>query len=125
MENYSLLKNSKIIKIANNKKNKKINNLLLLRDEMINNNIDDQIIQKYINEQYEIINTEYQKNINKKGDTQKIMNKKRDDALQFLFKNKIFLEQNNANPEYIKEYVKNQYNDINKTYENDNINFID
>lgn len=125
MENYNLLKNSRIIKNANNKKNKKINELLLIRDEMMNNNIDNKIIQKYVNEQYEIINTEYQKNINKKIDNQKLMSKKRDDALQFLFKNKSFLEQNNANPEYIKEYVKNQYHDINKTYENDNINFID
>jgi len=115
-------KNCKIFKIANNKKNKKINELLQLKECMVSNNIDEQIIKNYIDEQYKIINIEYQININKKGDTKKIIKKKRDDAINFLLKNKIFLEQNNASPEYIKNYVIKQYNDINKTYIiNDNI----
>ena len=126
MESYSLPKNSRVIKTANNKKNKKISELLQMRDQMINNKIDDQIIKKFIDEQYEIINNQYQKNINKKSDDKKIIDKKRNDAIQFLLKNKKFLELNNATPEYIKEYVKKQYEDINKTYVlNDGINFID
>jgi len=128
MENYSLPKNSRIIKIATTKKNKKINELLLIKETMINNNINHKIIKKYIDEQYEEINLNYQKSINKKTNPKKMLDKRRDDAIQFLLKNKNFLEQNNANPEYIKQYVKKQYEDINKTYvqnHNDNINFID
>jgi len=126
MENYNLQKNSRIIKIATTKKNNKINELLQLKETMINNNIDEQIIKKYIDEQYNIINNNYQESINKKRDLKKNMNKRREDAIKFLLKNKNFLEQNKANPEYIKEYVKKQYEDINKTYViDDGINFID
>jgi hypothetical protein len=93
---------------------------------MINNNIDEQTIKKYVDEQYEIINKNYEKSINKKTNPKKIIDKKREDAIKFLLKNKSFLEQNNADPEYIKEYVEKQYDDINKTYIIDNgINFID
>jgi hypothetical protein len=126
MENYNLQKNSRIIKIATTKKNNKINELLQLKDTMINNNIDTQIIKKYIDEQYNIINNNYQESINKKRDLKKNINKRREEAIKFLLKNKHFLEQNKANPEYIKEYVKKQYEDINKTYViDDGINFID
>jgi hypothetical protein len=126
MENYTLQKNSRIIKIATTKKNNKINELLQIKDTMINNNIDTQIIKKYIDEQYRIIIYNYQESINKKRDIKKNMNKRREEAIKFLLKNKNFLEQNKANPDYIKEYVKKQYEDINKTYVvDDGINFID
>jgi hypothetical protein len=126
MENYILPKNSRIIKIATTKKNKKINELLQIKETMIHNNIDDKIIKKYMDEQYTLINDNYQKNVNKKINPKKDMDKRREEAIKFLLKNKCFLEQNNAKPEYINEYVKKQYEDINKTYViNDNINFID
>jgi len=126
MENYNLQKNSRVNKIATTKKNKKINELLQIKETMINNNIDEQTIKKYVDEQYEIINKNYEKSINKKTNPKKIIDKKREDAIKFLLKNKSFLEQNNADPEYIKEYVEKQYDDINKTYIIDNgINFID
>ena len=126
MENYILPKNSRIIKIATTKKNKKINELLQIKETMIHNNIDDKIIKKYMDEQYTLINDNYQKNVNKKINPKKEMDKRREEAIKFLLKNKCFLEQNNAKPEYINEYVKKQYEDINKTYViNDNINFID
>jgi tRNA/tmRNA/rRNA uracil-C5-methylase (TrmA/RlmC/RlmD family) len=126
MENYSLPKNSRIIKIATTKKNKKINELLQIRDQMINNTIDIEIIKKYVNEQYEEINLKYLNSINKKTNPKKIMDKKREEAIQFLLKNKNFLEQNNAKPEYITEYVRKQYEYINKTYVlDDGIHFID
>jgi hypothetical protein len=126
MENYNLSKNSRIVKIATTKKNKKISELLQIRDQMINNNIDNNIIKKFVDDEYEIINKNYQNSINKKTNPKKIMDKRRDDAVQFLLKNKNFLEQNKANPEYIKEYVRKQYEDINNTYVlDDGINFID
>ena len=126
MESYNLQKNSRIIKIATTKKNKQINELLQMKETMIDNNIDIQTIKKYVDEQYEIINQNYQKSINKNKNPSKVMNKRREDAVKFLLKNKNFLEQCNANPDYIKEYVRNQYEDINKTYViDDGINFID
>ena len=126
MENYSLSKNSKTVKLATTKKNKKINELLQIRDTMIMNNINQDIIKKYVDEQYKIINTDYEKRIQKNIDPKKEMNKKRDDAIKFLLKNKTFLELNKASPEYIINYVKKQYDDINNTYVLDNgIHFID
>jgi len=129
------------ITMANNWKNKEIE----LRDEMIANNIDNILITKYINEQYDRINLEYETKIKKYNDKQKkLENKnlekdikqKRDKAVQFLLKNKAFLEENGASKEYIKKYVDKQYNTINLTYnieytdpydsiDLDKINFID
>lgn len=113
---------------ATNKKNKKINELLKIKDIMINNNIDNKIINKFIQDEYLIINKIYDKSINQKKNINKIINKKREKAIEFLLKNKNFLEQNNVNPEYIKIYVEKQYEDINNTYnlnDKDLIGFID
>ena len=133
------------ITMANNSKNKEIKHVLELRDEMIANNIDKNLIKKYTNEQYDRINLEYETKIKKYFDKQKnLENKnlekdikqKRDKAVQFLLKNKAFLEENGASEEYIKKYVDRQYNIINLTYniyysdpydliDLDKINFID
>jgi hypothetical protein len=120
-----------IIKNATIKKNKKINELLKMKETMIEQNINDEIIKKYIEEQYEIINNEYNKNINKKINPVKIMNKRKEKAVEFLIKNKLFLEQNKVKQEYIDLYVNKQYEDINKTYviknniKKDDFDFID
>ena len=121
-----------IIKNATIKKNKKINELLKMKESMIEQNISDKIIKKYVDEQYEIINNEYTKNINKKINPNKLMNKRKEKAVEFLIKNKLFLEQNKVKQEYIDLYVKTQYDDINKTYviqknniKKDDIDFID
>ena len=60
------------------------------------------------------------------------MNKRKEKAVEFLIKNKLFLEQNKVKQEYIDLYVKTQYEDINKTYviqknniKNNEIDFID
>jgi hypothetical protein len=131
--------------MADNWKNKEIKHVLELRDEMIANNIDNNLIKKYIDEQYDKINQEYETKIKKYYDKQKkLENKsvekdvkqKRDKAVQFLLKNKNFLEENGASKEYIKKYVDIQYNTINLTYnidysdpydtiDLDRINFID
>jgi len=124
--------NTNIIKNATVKKNKKINELLKMKESMIEQNISDKIIKKYVDEQYEIINNEYTKNINKKMNPNKLMNKRKEKAVEFLIKNKLFLEQNKVKQEYIDLYVKTQYEDINKTYviqknniKKDDIDFID
>jgi hypothetical protein len=124
-------KTPRSIIMAENWKNKEIKHILELRDEMLANNIDDNLIKKYIDEQYDKINQEYETKIKKYYDKQKkLENKsvekdvkqKRDKAVQFLLKNKNFLEENGASKEYIKKYVDIQYNMINLTY---NIDYSD
>jgi hypothetical protein len=122
------------IVIANNKKQAEIKNVLTLRDEMVANNIDNKLIQKYINEQYEKINLEYEKKITKYNEKTKIntqtqsqqkkikdIKKKREKAIEFLLKNKRFLEEQGASKEYIKKYVDKQYQEINEYYNIANI----
>jgi len=138
-------KQPRAITMADNWKQKEIKNVLELRNEMLINNIDENLIKKYIDEQYNIINAQYQekvqkyynKQINNKNlheiELKKELKNKRDKAIDFLIKNKTFLEDGGASQAYIKKYVEQQYNEINKTYtqtsilnENlDNINFID
>lgn len=119
------------ITMVENWKNKEIKHILELRDEMIANNIDDNLIKKYIDEQYYKINQEYETKIKKYYEKQKKLENKsvekdvkqrRDKAVQFLLKNKNFLEENGASKEYIKKYVDIQYNMINLTY---NIDYSD
>ncbi len=113
------------ITMAENWKNKEIKHVLELRDEMILNKIDEKLIKKYVDEQYENINQEYEKKINKYNEKQKKLEiknmekdnkQKREKAIQFLLKNKAFLEEKGASKEYIKKYVDSQYNQINQTY---------
>ncbi len=133
------------ITMAENWKNKEIKHVLELRDEMIANNIDEKLIKKYVDEQYNKINQEYEKKINKYYEKQKKsenknlekdIKQKREKAIQFLLKNKAFLEEKGASKEYIKKYVDAQYDIINQTYQIDtsdpyssinldSVNFID
>jgi hypothetical protein len=122
------------IVIANNKKQNEIKNILSLRDEMIENSIDPILIKKFVDEQYEKINRNYEDKIAKHNIkkekilqnneiTSKIKNikKKREKAVDFLLKNKTFLEEHGASKEYIKKYVEKQYNEINEFYDTTNI----
>ncbi len=131
------------IVMANNKKQKQINNILMLRDEMIKNSIDSTLIKKFMDEEYEKINKEYQMKIekantnlngksketetktnsNKKNNLNpsvKEIKKKREKAVEFLLKNKSFLEEHGASKEYIKKYVEKQYQEINEYYNIEN-----
>jgi hypothetical protein len=123
------------IVIANNKKQKQINNILTLRDEMIKNSIDSTLIKKFMDEEYEKINKEYELKIekatgekkeikvnsNKKNNpTSKDIKKKREKAVEFLLKNKSFLEEHGASKEYVKKYVEKQYQEINNYYNIEN-----
>ena len=113
------------VTIAANKRTKEIKHVLELRDEMIANNIDIILIKKYLDEQYEHINQEYDKRIKKHKETelkkQTNLNKKetkfkRTKAIEFLLRNKAHLEARRFKPEYIKKYVDRQYNEINQRY---------
>lgn len=114
------------IVMANNKKQKQIKNVLTLRDEMIKNFIDSTLIKKFIDEEYDKINKEYKtklekhKNSNSKNSNIDVcsneIKKKREKAVEFLLKNKSFLEEHGASKEYVKKYVDKQYKEINEYY---------
>jgi hypothetical protein len=109
--------------IANNKKQKAIKNLLLMRDEMIKTNTDNNLIQTFINEQYAIINKEHEERINKynKSKTEsKTIKSKKAKAIEFILKNKAVLEDNGVNKDYITLYVNKQYEEINEYYSKNN-----
>jgi hypothetical protein len=146
MDNKKILqqknKQPRTITMAENWKKKEIKNTLLLRDEMIANNINDKLIKQYLEDQYNRINKEYNNKIEKyyKNEKQKenrLINKnlkiKRNKAIEFLLKNKSFLEEKGVDAEYIKKYVEKQYEEINHIYTLDPeaninleaINFID
>lgn len=124
--------------IANNKKQKAIKNILLMRDEMIKTNTDTNLIQTFVNEQYAIINKEHEERINKYNKTKteaKTIKLKKAKAIEFILKNKAVLEDNGVNKDYITLYVNKQYEEINEYYSKNNeendtvnletINFID
>ena len=142
---YKLNKPPRSITMSENWKIKQIKHVLELRDEMIANNIDELLIKKYIDEQYNKINLEYESKINKYLEKQKNqedikmrkdIKQKREKAIQFLLKNKAFLEEKGASKEYIKKYVDTHYKEINQIYildspyvydtiNLDSVNFID
>jgi hypothetical protein len=133
-------KQPRSIVMANNWKIREIKGILILRDEMVANNINESLIKKFVDEQYEKINEQYNIKIKKHNDKQaklhnsgkKINKHERQKAINFLIQNKNFLEEHGANPEYIKKYVEKHYEDINNKYDNDgedvnlnNVNFLD
>ncbi len=132
MEKKIETKKPRSIVISDNWKQKEIQKVLSLRDEMIEHNIDKLLIKKYVDEQYNIINKKYEEKVQKYYQKQSKNNeqieqikqtnkKKREKAVDFLIKNKTFLEENGVNQKYIQNYVETQYNYINKTYDNTNI----
>lgn len=126
-KNYQKEKLPRPIVIANNKKQAEIKNILTLRDEMNKNNINTILVKKFIDEQYDKINKEYEERIikynknhekNPEIKISKEVKKKRGKAVEFLIKNKNFLEEHGASNEYIKKYVEKQYKEINEYYDN-------
>ena len=125
--------NSKVprtIVMANNWKNKEIATVIGLRDEMVTHNIDEKLIKKYLDEEYDRINTQYELRIKKYHDKleknlnnndNKSIKKSREKAIDFIIKNKMFLEEKGYNKEYIDKYVNKHYMIINEKYKtNDN-----
>ena len=121
--------------LANNWKTKEIKLLNILRKEMITNKIDEQLIKEYVDEQYTLINKKYENKIKKYNDKinvdakeTKITKSERKKAIEFIIKNKKFLEENGAPIEYINNYVEKHYESINNRFlikEKENIDFID
>jgi hypothetical protein len=131
------------ITMANNWKIKEIKIVLGLRDEMVAHNIDSTMIQEYIDEEYDRINTMYEMRINKYNNKSNKTNKSnksnksnkrlRDKAIEFLIKNKNFLEEKGYDSTFINNYVTKHYMVINNKYSSktetnnniDEISFID
>jgi hypothetical protein len=121
--------------IADNWKKREIKYVLELRDEMIANDIDKKLIDEYVEEEYEKINEQYTAKINKSSKKvidnklKKEIKMKRDKAVNFLLKNKSWMETNNVDSKYIKKYVDEQYEYIDSFYKVENfvmnIDFID
>jgi hypothetical protein len=100
--------------IARNRKLKELENLEIIKKEMIDNNLDSELINKYMDEEYEKIDLVYKKKVNdylskyKNNEiilTNSEKKNKRDAAIDFLLKNKTFLEENGVKPEQIKKFV--------------------
>ena len=98
---------------------------------MIKNSIDSTLIKKFMDEEYDKINKEYELKIQKYNNKDKKSNtnieskeikKKREKAVEFLIKNKSFLEEHGASKEYVKKYVEKQYQEINEYYDISNFN---
>jgi hypothetical protein len=111
--------------IARNRKLKELENLEIIKKEMIDNNLDSELINKYMDEEYEKIDLVYKKKVNdylskyKNNEiilTNSEKKNKRDAAIDFLLKNKTFLEENGVKPEQIKKFVDKEYKIINMKY---------
>lgn len=138
-------KKPRALTIAENKRAREIKHVLELKEEMIANKIDEKLIKKYLDEQYNIINQLYEEKIKKYQDNElkkqtkqmeKVLKVKREKAIEFLLKNKVYLEEKGYKHEYIKNYVDKQYKEINLIYsidpkdkiynvDLDKVNFID
>ena len=111
--------------IARNHKIKELDNLEIIRKDMIDNNLDIELINKYMDEEYEKIDNVYKKIVNnylskyKNNEiilTNSEMKNKRNAAIDFLLKNKTFLEENCVKLDQIKKFVDREYNIINTKY---------
>ena len=121
-------KQPRTIIMANNKKQKEIEHVLIVKNEMINNKIDDKLINEYINEQYKNINLEYETkvktywakqnkiNTNKNNKINNKININKNIEISVLIQNKNFLEEAGYTQEYIEKYIDNYYQKINNKY---------
>ena len=125
--------------LAKNWKEKEMRNVQCLRDEMIGAKIKTVLIEEFVSEEYNRIEAEHNRRVQKYHDKLKSPeekkitrenNKAREKAVQFIIKNKAFLEEKGYNKEYIDKYVEKHYNFVNMKYNNnvkykDTIDFID
>ena len=115
-------KNPRAITMANTWRQKEIAIALGLRDEMTQHNIDSKLIQEYLNEEYNRINTEHSAKIKRYYDKLNNMTsiksnkRERTKAIEFLIKNKTFLEEKGYDTDFINNYVEKHYSVINKKY---------
>ena len=112
--------------LADKKKLNDIDDLMKMKKIMIENKVNEKEIDNYVEEQYIKINKNYTDKIKKYEQKYKAreLKKERKDSIEFLIKNKNFLEEYNVKDEYINRYVEIQYNRINEKF-NDTVQFLD
>ena len=110
IDNWYYKKNKQTIDICNHIEQLSINNNILQQNKLL--------IEAFKNQQIDDINEKYKKKIenynNKKNINKNV--KKRNDALEFVIKNKNFLESIGEDKNKIKKYCDDQYSFINKKY---------
>ena len=120
------MKKPKYVMLADKKKLYDIDDMLKIKTIMIENNISETEINNYIEEQYKKINKDYADKIKtyEKKYKARELKKERKESIDFLIKNKNFLEEYKVKDEYINRYVEIQYNRINEKF-NDTVQFLD
>jgi len=122
---HKMKKHPRAITMAINKKKKEIENVMNLREEMIRYNIDSMMIQKFIDDEYQRINIEFEKKVKKHFDKEKKLQdefnvnklkKNKEKAIQSLLKNKSVLEDKGYSKQHIDMYVKKRYEYIVSMY---------
>lgn len=125
--------------LANKWKQKKLTDILILQDAMVKNNIDKDTIEKIINEKCNEVDEIYKQKVNKtvkkpepkNVEHNKDIQLKKRRALKSLLRDKVELEKQNIDPEYIKNHIDRQYQKINQIYvlkgeaNDDDVDFID
>jgi hypothetical protein len=118
-------KHPRAITLAINKRKKEIENVMNLREEMIQYNIDNIMIQQFLDKEYQRINIEFEKKVKKHFDKEKKseneknmdeLKKYREKAVNSLLKNKSVLEERGYTKKHIDMYVTKQYEFINNRY---------
>jgi hypothetical protein len=123
MSNYNSIKNK--VKISAKKwKDKEIDKLIEKRKEMELMNIKKELINEYMNEEYEIINKTYEAKLLEEP-SQKILKKQKEKEIDNIIINKYYLIQKGYNKEYIDKYVKREYQELERKYNKTKIDFID
>jgi Na+/phosphate symporter len=115
------------ITMANNWKKKELNNLLILKEDMIANDIDINKINQFMDKKYSEIDAKYQKRIakyNKKLDD-KNETKKNKKQIKNIINNVIILEQNGIDTSYVKNYLNKEIKEIKDKESVEKVNFLD
>jgi len=113
------MQNNKNSKSAKKWKYKQLDKLIEIKNSMINNNIDQLIIDTFINDKYNDINKKYEIKVNKS--LEKLEKKNKDIQINKIIRNKLILENIGYTNELINTNIKQQYYEI----ENINVDFID
>ncbi len=124
---------SRIIKLAQNKRNKEIKKLHELKAEMVSNKVPDHLIEDFELSKLREIEKAYKEKINDKSNYDKVfiynLRKQKKKEIKAIIKTVQEMEKRNVSKEYIESYSNKEYNRINKLFDDlmakHNIKFID
>jgi len=123
MSNYNSIKNK--VKISAIKwKNKEIDKLLQIKKDQLSNNINQKLVDTYVEEEYKKINKKYEQKLLEEP-SEKVLKKQKDKDIDNIIINKYYLIQKGYKNDYIEKYVEREFNEIEKKYNKQKIDFID